>query len=175
MSLARAWRLAVPALVVMTARGLAGAQGQPPVPVPSENPITEEKRALGKILFWDEQLSGDNTVACGSCHSNGRSGTDGRIGIYPGPDGVFGTPDDVKGSPGVRHQDVNGAPVVDPLFGLNVQVTRRAANAAIGAAFSPELFWDGRARSTCVDPETGLTSVAAGGALENQALAPILS
>ena len=28
----------------------------PPVPVPAENPITEPKRVLGKILFWDEQL-----------------------------------------------------------------------------------------------------------------------
>ena len=36
----------------------------PPVPVPAENPITEPKRVLGKILFWDEQLSSDNTVAC---------------------------------------------------------------------------------------------------------------
>ena len=36
----------------------AAALGQlPPVPVPTENPITEQKRILGKILFWDEQLS----------------------------------------------------------------------------------------------------------------------
>ncbi len=26
------------------------------------------KRVLGKILFWDEQLSSDDTVACGTCH-----------------------------------------------------------------------------------------------------------
>src|SRR5258706_2783474 len=168
-------RAALAALIVVAARSLASAQGLPPVPLPSENPITEEKRALGKILFWDEQLSGDDTVSCGTCHSNGRSGTDGRIGIYPGLDGAFGTADDVKGSPGVKHVDVNGNPIVDALFGLNVQVTRRAANAAIDAAYSPELFWDGRARSTFVDPETGTTSIVSGGALENQALAPILS
>ena len=35
----------------------------PVVPVPEENPITESKRVLGKILFWDEQLSSDDTVA----------------------------------------------------------------------------------------------------------------
>ena len=29
----------------------------PPVPVPEENPITEEKRVLGKILFWAERLA----------------------------------------------------------------------------------------------------------------------
>jgi cytochrome c peroxidase len=168
-------RAVLSALIVVSARSVAGAQGLPPVPVPTENPITEEKRALGKILFWDEQLSGDNTVSCGSCHSNGRSRTDGRIGIYPGPDGVFGTPDDVKGSPGVRHEDVNGDQVLDSLFGLNIQVTRRAANAAVGAAYSPELFWDGRAGNTFVDPETGLTSIVNRGSLESQAVAPILS
>ena len=40
---------------------IAAAQGPPPpigpplppIPVPAENPITEEKRILGKILFWD--------------------------------------------------------------------------------------------------------------------------
>jgi len=178
---ARSFRSVLAAMVVITAKGFAGAQTPPPPqplpppPVPSENPITEEKRALGKILFWDEQLSGDDTVACGTCHSGGRSGTDGRIGIYPGPDAIFGTPDDVKGSPGVRHADVDGMPVVDPLFGLNVQVTRRAANAAVGAVYSPELFWDGRAKATFVDPETGLTSIANRGALESQAIGPILS
>jgi len=74
----------------------------PPPPVPAENPITESKRVLGKILFWDEQLSSDNTVACGSCHS--------------------------------------------------------PANATIGAAYAPELFWGGRASSTFVDttqPDSG--------------------
>jgi len=33
-----------------------------------ENPVTEQKRVLGKILFWEEQLSSDDTVACGTCH-----------------------------------------------------------------------------------------------------------
>jgi len=172
---ARSFRIVLGAMIAVAAKGLAGAQGLPPVQAPSENPITEEKRALGKILFWDEQLSGDDTVSCGTCHSNGRSGTDGRIGIYPGPDGVFGTPDDVKGSPGVQHVDVNGDPVLDPLFGLNVQVTRRAANAAVDAVFSPELFWDGRAQNTFINPETGATSIVNRGSLESQAVAPILS
>ena len=44
----------------------AAAAALPPVPVPAENPVTEPKRVLGKILFWDEQLSSDNTVACGA-------------------------------------------------------------------------------------------------------------
>jgi cytochrome c peroxidase len=39
----------------------------PPVPVPAENPLTPEKVVLGKILFWDEQLSADDSTACGTC------------------------------------------------------------------------------------------------------------
>lgn len=154
---------------------IAGAQGLPPPPVPPENPITEDKRVLGKILFWEEQLSGDGTVSCGTCHAHGRSGTDGRIGIHPGPDALFGTPDDVRGSPGVVRSDAAGHPIPDPIFGLNRQVTRRAANATIEAAYAPELFWDGRAGRTFVDPESGAVRIADFGALENQALAPILS
>ena len=147
----------------------------PPVPVPPQNPMTEEKRALGKILFWDEQLSGDDTVACGTCHSNGRSGTDGRVGINPGPNVLFGDADDVRGSFGVRHADVTGNPVLDAIFGFGVQVTGRSANAAIVAAYSPELFWDGRASGTFIDPQTGFVSIPNGGALESQAVGPILS
>ena len=54
--------------------GLGGGGTLPPVPVPPENPITEAKRVLGKILFWDEQLSSDNTMACGTCHITGAPG-----------------------------------------------------------------------------------------------------
>ena len=166
-------------LIVTAGATLASAQapppGLPPVPVPSENPATEDKRVLGKILFWDEQLSGDDTVACGTCHTGNRSGTDARVAIHPGVDVIVGTPDDVRGSPGVAHVDVNGNPVLDPVFGFNRQITTRAANAAVMAAYSPELFWDGRARTTFFDPQTGLPSIATGGALENQALGPVLS
>lgn len=168
-------RAGIRLLVWAGAVGLNFAQGLPPVPVPPENPITEEKRVLGKILFWDDQVSGNSTVACGTCHSPGRSGTDGRIGIHPGSDATFGTIDDVRGSSGVVHVDADGIPIQDPLFGLGVQVTRRSANTAIGAAYAPEMFWDGRARTTFLDPSTGEVSVATGGALENQALGPILS
>ncbi|PCI76408.1 MAG: hypothetical protein COB20_10545 [SAR86 cluster bacterium] len=43
-------------------------------PAPDENPITESKRVLGKILFWDEQLSSDDTVAYGTCHKPAAGG-----------------------------------------------------------------------------------------------------
>ncbi len=40
----------------------------PPVEIPENNPLTEEGILLGRHLFWDTKLSGDNSVACASCH-----------------------------------------------------------------------------------------------------------
>ena len=40
----------------------------PPVYDLTHNPLTEEGVALGKMLFYDPQLSRDNTISCGSCH-----------------------------------------------------------------------------------------------------------
>lgn len=42
--------------------------GLPPVPIPADNPITAEKIALGRKLYYDPILSVDNTIACASCH-----------------------------------------------------------------------------------------------------------
>src|SRR5262245_19446234 len=95
--------------------GQAPPGPMPPPPVPPENPITESKRVLGKILFWDEQVSSDNAVACGTCHSPGRAGADGRIGIHPGPDNVTPSIDDIFGSPGVAAKDAGGEPISDPI------------------------------------------------------------
>src|SRR5688572_33382031 len=80
----------------------------PPVPVPPENPITEPKRVLGKMLFWDEQLSSDASVACGTCHRPAQGGADPRAGRFPGID--KGTIDDVRGSPGIVSLDRDGKP-----------------------------------------------------------------
>ncbi len=35
----------------------------------SKNPLTEEKVALGRILFYDPILSLDNSISCASCHA----------------------------------------------------------------------------------------------------------
>ena len=45
----------------------------PDVPVPADNPITEAKVELGRLLFFDARLSGDVGTSCASCH-------DGRLG-----------------------------------------------------------------------------------------------
>jgi len=153
---------------------LAAQGGLPPVPVPPQNPITPEKAILGKLLFWEEQLSSDNRVACGTCHTFAAGGGDLRRARHPGLDGVFNTPDDKFGSPGVRRSDANNAYLADPAFGNNVQVTPRATPSSLTAAWFPEMFWDGRARTNFVDPQTGQTTIPFGGALENQALGPVL-
>ena len=145
----------------------------PPVPVPAENPITEPKRVLGKILFWDEQLSSDNTVACGTCHRPGKGGGDPRQGRYPGADGIMGTDDDTFGSPGVAHLDKAGIAREHKVFGMKPQVGDRTAPSNFGNIWSDTMFWDGRAGPTVVDPETGKIVIRAGGALENQVLGPL--
>jgi cytochrome c peroxidase len=144
----------------------------PPVPQPPENPITPAKRLLGKVLFWDEQMSSSNVVSCGSCHSPARGGADDRLARNPGRDGVLNTPDDILGSPGIIRSDFENDYERDTVFALNPQITGRSANSPIDAAYAPELFWDGRARSQFLDPQTGQVAIANGGALESQAAAP---
>src|SRR5271157_6129825 len=46
--------------------------------IPSDNPQTPEKIALGQKLFFDGRLSADGSVACSTCHDPARAFTDGR-------------------------------------------------------------------------------------------------
>ncbi|MES2558081.1 MAG: cytochrome c peroxidase [Bacteroidota bacterium] len=41
----------------------------PDMPIPEDNPMTEEGVLLGRMLFYEKQLSGNNTISCGTCHS----------------------------------------------------------------------------------------------------------
>lgn len=36
--------------------------------IPADNPMNDDKVALGRLLYFDERLSKDNTVSCASCH-----------------------------------------------------------------------------------------------------------
>ena len=36
--------------------------------VPKDNPLTKEKVALGRLLFFDKRMSDDNTISCSTCH-----------------------------------------------------------------------------------------------------------
>jgi cytochrome c peroxidase len=152
-----------------------------PPPVPPENPLTGAKIYLGKTLFWDEQISSTRTVACGSCHRARNGGSDPRSVIgspratNPGVDGVYGTDDDVIGSPGVPLNRADGAYEWSPEFGLREQVTRRKAQSAIESAYFDRLFWDGRATGELRDPLTGAVVIESGAALETQSLDPPVS
>ena len=155
---------------------IAFAQLVAPPPESAENPVTEEKRILGKILFWDEQLSSDDTVACGTCHIPAAGGADPRLSAHPGPDGLFATEDDTIGSAGIVHLNTLNEPVVDPVFGSDRQVTGRASPTMLMSMYAEDIFWDGRARSAFRDPlNTADILIPTGGALESQAVAPILS
>jgi cytochrome c peroxidase len=52
--------------------------GLPQPKVPDDNPMTAEKVTLGRYLFYDKRLSGNQTYACASCHEQARAFTDGR-------------------------------------------------------------------------------------------------
>lgn len=60
------------------------------MPVPENNPITKEKVALGRRLFFDKRLSRDGTLACASCHDPTRAFSDGRA-VARGINGAEGT------------------------------------------------------------------------------------
>ena len=42
------------------------------------NPLTDAGATLGRVLFYDRQLSRNNTISCGSCHHQKNSFTDPR-------------------------------------------------------------------------------------------------
>ncbi len=61
----------------------------PIMDMPADNPLTEEGIALGRRLFYDPILSGDNTMSCATCHKSELSFTDERQ-FSEGIDGSVG-------------------------------------------------------------------------------------
>ncbi|MFN0149414.1 MAG: cytochrome c peroxidase [bacterium] len=175
------------ALFTLSFAAIAAAQPPPPLqplappPIPAGNPQSAAKINLGKALFWEEQMSSTRTVACGTCHISGAGSSDPRslsaeaASTHPGPDLVFGTADDIVGSPGVPLSLASGAYEWSADFGFANQVTGRRSKSAVDAAYSPLLFWDGRATAEFLDPLTGAVVLPAGGALESQAAGPPVS
>jgi cytochrome c peroxidase len=47
-------------------------------PIPADNPQSEAKIKLGKILYFDPRLSSSGTVSCNSCHNVMEGGDDSR-------------------------------------------------------------------------------------------------
>ena len=46
---------------------------------PADNPITDEGATLGRVLFYDKNLSANRTVACASCHLPEQGFSDNRV------------------------------------------------------------------------------------------------
>ena len=77
-------------MILMASAGLVAAQSQAQptsekpmaplpktVPAPKENPTTPEKITLGKLLFFDPRLSGNNKMSCATCHAPDKAFGDG--------------------------------------------------------------------------------------------------
>lgn len=96
---------------------------------------------LGKVLFWEEQVSSDNTNSCGTCHAPRAGGTDDRHGAVHA-NGNFG-------AFGVIPQSLNGNVdygfAAQPTPGIGRLVTPVSAPTMIGAYMFNQLFWDMRA------------------------------
>jgi len=60
-------------------------KGFPKPRVPADNPMTDAKVKLGRYLFYDQRMSGNQTQSCASCHQQALAFTDGR------PQGVGST------------------------------------------------------------------------------------
>ncbi len=182
----RSFALAVTCAVVAFAAPTVNAQSDSlpdPPEFPDENiTLGADQEMLGKFLFWEEQMGGDNTMACGTCHIHEAGGSDPRANdadsVHPGADGIFGNDDDVRGSKGVVAFDQTAKSILfEPTFFPNVQVTGRKTPSSINAAHftSTGVFWDGRAGGEYTDPQSGLIEIFFAGALESQAVGPPLS
>jgi len=90
----KARRDIVALLVVVAAAGCGGDDGYdwelppgfPDPRVPEDNAMSDEKAELGRYLFYDTRLSGNQTQSCASCHLQSLAFTDG-LGRSPGSTG----------------------------------------------------------------------------------------
>ena len=119
------------------------------IPFPKENPITDEKVHLGRLLFFDPILSGKKDVSCATCHhpstgyAENRALSIGVNGSGLGSRRVFNQPNDI---PFLKR---NSQTVLNTAFnGMSMSKSYDATTSA--------MFWDLRAES-----------------LEKQALEPI--
>mgnify|MGYP001035708397 FL=1 len=73
----------------LRARAAAIFSPLPAVAESKENPVTEEKIRLGRMLYYDARLSVNDKIACNSCHQLDRFGVDNEK-TSPGHDGRRG-------------------------------------------------------------------------------------
>lgn len=63
----------------------------PPAVTSADNPLTLEGVELGRHLFYETKLSGDNTQSCASCHNQELAFTDNGLRYSVGITGAIGT------------------------------------------------------------------------------------
>jgi len=64
--------------------------GLPSFSVPASNPMTVEGVQLGRMLFYEPLLSGNNTLSCASCHKLIYAMSDSTTKFSKGIDGIYG-------------------------------------------------------------------------------------
>lgn len=109
-------------------------------PSPKNNPATEAKVALGRLLFFDPILSSTKDVSCATCHNPRFGWTDGRA----NPIGVGGT--------GIGPARSFHGPASLPVLPVNVpSILNVGFNGLVtGTKFDPAaapMFWDSRVQS----------------------------
>ena len=62
---------------------------EPIQPLKIRQDLNSEKVNLGRLLFNDKRLSGDNTISCASCHDLGKGGVD-QLPVSKGVGGALG-------------------------------------------------------------------------------------
>jgi parallel beta-helix repeat protein len=87
-----------------------------------DNPVTPERVELGRLLYFDPVLSGDNDISCAHCHHP-------DLGLADNREVSMG-----KGGRGLGRDRAGGA------------VLRRNTPTVWNAAYGHAQFWDGRAR-----------------------------
>jgi len=134
-------------------------------PLPGSH--TEALALLGLALFWDEQLSSNNTMACATCHLPETAGLDPRPALLATNQGF--------GSAGVLPMDPQGNYTTGTPTSQQRQVTPLMAPTMIGAAFANQLFWDMRAGPDFPMSLPEAPLFLSNAALEAQAVGPPLS
>ena len=124
-------------------RAVIDAQGLTPYPGRESIEADSELTRLGRDLFFDPILSGDQNIACATCHHPEFAMTDGRVlpigagGHGLGESRAFRKLIQTRASSGAA----NGEPVVNPF--VDVFIPRNSPT-VLNSALLNSQFWDGR-------------------------------
>lgn len=111
----------------------------PEVVHPANNPTSNEKVELGKLLFWDPIISGEKDIACVSCHHPNFAYGDG-LDLPIGVRGVGLGPDRIEGT-GIIRVPRNSPSIINSAYnGITKDSQNYNADSSI-------MFWDGREKS----------------------------